>query len=439
MRPIRSVDSILSVFKQKSTPSNIRQLCLSPGPDSVPSVFNLLPAEILLTIVTLLPRSALACLMLTSKYLYNTLSPGFELRMEGFPDERSVFIRLLEKDLPQMVVCYSCEILFDWREKSRWRCPNHSNHPFFDFDPIWCYAHEPGFISREMVDLFVRGHELGPEYGPQLYELAHSCDKDGGWFRTRGRKVARVLDARIQQGRLLLHGVYSLTAPIPTFSIDPEEGYYDRSWEYALMREMGKFNGIGCIHLRTALPAIILEAVRQLRLGVPNPLCEDLVNCGYCATDLRVRALTDFPGQIILQVETWRSFGGRDMYARDPLEDAHFQIPGVRNIRLDINQPPSRNLQQLYNGGSVRRTNMLQLPPHRQTWLQRWKWSYADYTEQLWVDLINLGGSAIAVRVPRPGQPKRFFILRETIKDIFDAMKLHLQALKASRHPWFWT
>ncbi|KIX92038.1 uncharacterized protein Z520_12254 [Fonsecaea multimorphosa CBS 102226] len=424
--------SLLSFFNPRLSSQKRRQPCLDLVPENFSSPLTSLPTELLLIIASSLPPSALACLMLTSKHFYNTLAYEFDPRMQHHPEEKALFVRLLEKDLPHMLACYSCDILFDWRKKPRCRCPNHHNHLFLTFDPLWCYVHSPALISREMVDAFVRGYEKGPEYGPQLEELTHKCKRDGGWYPTRGKKVARRLDARVQQGRLIVHGVYSMRVPLPPHCIKPSPDYVDRSFELSLTREMAKFAGIGCVHLGHSLPAILLDSVRRLPgLFEQRPLCHDLINCGFCATDLRVRTVVGEDAHLTLQVEMWRSFGGRDPAMRDPLEDAHFQFPGNRLVAVDLNEPPTRNLEELFNGETRRRLDfrMLQAPPNRQTWLQVWMWAYSEHTASLWADLIRDGCSAMAVRAARPRRSRNCFGLQESAKAIIGAMKRRLREL----------
>ncbi|OQU96364.1 hypothetical protein CLAIMM_02458 [Cladophialophora immunda] len=379
-----------------------RQPGLTLLPENLVPLLTSLPTELLLLIVSFLPLSAVACLILTSKYYHATLADELDLRMQD-PEEKARFVRLLEKDLPHLLACYSCNILFDWRKKPKWRCPNYENHPLLNRGSLLCYVHRPTCVSREMVDAFVRGHEKGAEYGPQLHKLAHECNSDGGWYPTRGSTVARSLDARVQQGKLILHGIYRLRVPIPKHCLRPSPGYVDRTLGYSLMPEMVKFNGIGCVHLRNSLPSVLLEGVRHLPSGFePTPLCHDLISCGYCATDLRVRVSVRDAKSLTFEVEMWRSLGGRDPATRHRLEDAHFQTPGFRSEFLELNQPPQRNLENLFNGGSGKSLgpHMWQTPQDRQTWLQVWMWADGQRNASLWADLLRDGNAVAAVRTP---------------------------------------
>ncbi|KEF60135.1 uncharacterized protein A1O9_04985 [Exophiala aquamarina CBS 119918] len=82
----------------------------------------------------------------------------------------------------------------------------------------------------------------------------------------------------------------------------------------------------GCAHTRDTLPAVILDAL-QLRVGCAGDQTRslDLLNCGYCATDLRVRVELECGGTCIqIEVKIWKSLGSREPDNRDETEDARF-------------------------------------------------------------------------------------------------------------------
>ncbi|EXJ53700.1 uncharacterized protein A1O5_13056 [Cladophialophora psammophila CBS 110553] len=386
--------SKLSPLFKHCFPSRERRRVHRSRPASGNGVLTLtsLPPELLLCLADFLPPSSVASLGFTSKYCRAVLDKRHDIRLEQDPEEKARFVQMLERDVPHMLACYSCKVLFNWRKKPKGVCPNHDNHRNLNHGSLWCYAHRPPFISRETVDAFLRGYEKGPKYGPQLAELAHECKGDGGWYPTKGEKIARRLDARVQLGKLLLHGVYTLRVALPSPPKAFSPGYVDRSFRHTLLPEIVKFNGIGCVHLRNSLPLLLIDAVHHLEGGVQRPICYDLINCGYCATDLRVRAVVGENACLTIELEMWRSLGGRDPATRLPLEDAHFQPADIRHDPLDISEPPSRNLEDLFNGdfGTIREG-----PQNRQTWLQVWMSVYGQEGADFWEDLVDDSDSAV--------------------------------------------
>lgn len=129
------------------------------------SAWERMPADILRQIVSFLTASSIACMSLISKRHHETLLDHFGLEMRDNCRERARFLRLLEVDLPELMVCCSCNILYRWEKWQRYLCPNRHNHAVLERGALWCFAHEPALIYRNMVDAFLRGFARGPRYG----------------------------------------------------------------------------------------------------------------------------------------------------------------------------------------------------------------------------------------------------------------------------------
>jgi hypothetical protein len=354
--------------------------------ESSASTLARLPAELLLRIVSFLPAGSIACLSLTSKCYYAALSDQFDLKLQENPKEKQRFLRLLEEDLPEMMACYSCNALYSWKKQQRYLCPNQHNYTSLQRGSLWCFAHDPAFIYREMVDAFLRGFEKGPKYGPQLLELAHKCKCDGSVLNCAGKKIWRSLDARVIKGKLMLHGVHELCVSFPPLGTRPSQICLDKIVKDTLVPEIDKFSGIGCVHTGDSLPAVLLDTVQHLPGGLKDRTrCHDLLNCGHCATDLRVRIVVENNTCLRIEVEIWQSFGGRDPNNRDEMEDAHFHLPRSENKSLDPNEPPSRNLEELFKrevGESIG-LPFAEVLQRRQSWLQLWNWIYSSSRTEL--------------------------------------------------------
>ncbi|EXJ82351.1 hypothetical protein A1O3_06164 [Capronia epimyces CBS 606.96] len=346
-----------------------RIVCLSPPPPSVQvqarriSTLERLPVELLLCIVSFLPTSSVACLSLTSKWHHEALLNQFDPKWRDDDTEKARFLRLLEEDVPEMMVCCFCNILYRWKKSSRYlpyRCPNCYDYKRHDYtstrDAPWCYIHKPYIIGpfliyRNMVDAFLRGFAKGPRYGPQLEELNHTSKPEVVAPFLEGVCINKTIDARVVKGKLLLHSIHTLSVSLLAQPSSPLTSRLDLSQFVSdrLLPALYKFDHEArCSHTMNRVGAAILYAGR-LRLGYYGDRTRslDLLSCGRCATDLRVRVELDGGGtHVQIEVETWQSLGGRDSDNRDKAEDAHFSYPRLSDESFDINHPPVRNLEK---------------------------------------------------------------------------------------------
>lgn len=341
-----------------------------------------LPLEILLQIVSYLPAESIVCLSLTSKDYYAALSTRFAMTFTD-TDMKERFIRLLEEDVPDLMVCRGCNILYRWRRTRTFLCPRH----FYQFPThgvaiTICPAHYPGRMYREVVDLFVRGHAKGCAYGLPLSKLAHECDQTNLW---------RAVEGRVIGGKLMVHVAAETSISTPSFdSITPDatgfRGFdlFDRFTALSpfikdTLMEIDRFRGIGCHHSRRTLPAVILDAIMHMgNESGEKRLCHNLLNCAHCATDLRVRVEAEEEGSIGIRADVWHCFGGRDSGEEDVMVDAMFRWPYQMNTTFDPTAPPNRDLEQLYNeeAGDEGCSRSLEATEGRRSWLQLWKWGY---------------------------------------------------------------
>ena len=358
------------------------------------STLERLPAEVLLCIVSFLPTSSVACMSLTSKWHHEALFDQFDPKWRDNDTEKARFLRLLEEDLPEMMVCCSCNILYRWKKSSRYLCPNRHNrhdHTLLKRGAPWCFTHEPVMIYRNMVDAFLRGFAKGSRYGPQLEELNHTCKSNVVALFPEGVCINKTIDARVVRGKLLLHSVHKLSVSLLAQPSSPLISRVDLSQIVSnrLLPAIYKFTArIGCTHTPDRVPAVILYAFR-LRVGCSGDRTRslDLLSCGRCATDLRVRVELDCGGtRVQIEVEIWQSFGGRDSDNRDEAEDAHFSDEPMIDEPFDINHPPVRDLEKVFKGGVEGECAGLwspNQPRRRQSWIQLWKWHYDPIMAQL--------------------------------------------------------
>ncbi|KIW19180.1 hypothetical protein PV08_03474 [Exophiala spinifera] len=246
-----------------------------------------------------------------------------------------------------------------------------------------------------MVDAFLRGFAQGSRYGPQLEQLNHTCELDVGALFPKGVCnegvcITKTIDARVVRGKLLLHNVHKLSVSLLTQPSSPLTSRVDISQIVSnrLLPAIYKFTArIGCVHTPDTLPAVMLYAFR-FRVGCSGDRARglDLLSCGHCATDLRVRVELDCGGTgVQIEVEIWRSFGGRDSDNRDRAEDGHFFIDPMSDAPFDINHPPVRDLEKMFNGVEEDCSGLWSpnRPRSRQSWIQLWMWFYDPFKAQL--------------------------------------------------------
>lgn len=239
-------------------------------------------------------------------------------------------------------------------------------------------------VYRDMVDSFLRGFAKGPQYGPQLGELTHKCNsKDPVYpiYPEKGEWIDTSVGARVFRGKLLLHGIHKLSVPLfaqpldtLTLQADTRKVVLDR-----LIPEIHKFRSVGCRHAYRRIPAVIFDAFHlQAAWSNGRTRSLDLLNCLDCATDYRVHVNLDSGGTCVhIEVEEWRSLGGREAENRDESEDAHFAPMSELTQR---NCPPDRNLEDMFNGRLEAGYDELRSsgrPRRRQSWIQLWDWQFS--------------------------------------------------------------
>ena len=241
-----------------------------PVVDDKPSTtLTNLPTEIILHINSCLPPQSKICLGLTWKSFWAALNKEVELKIP-VPEEKSLLLRLLERDLPSRMLCFHCNKLYCWKifrgGVSDYRCPlrGHGIEPRYSLATCTSLRHlHP--LRREMVDAFLRGFEFGPAYGPQLSELAHECEPRCFW----NDHVASKFEARVVQGKLILHATYRKSIRLPLYdpaTQDPDNS--NISLSAAIPRstyiDIDNFNRLGCVHCMWTLPAVIMHTIKYL-------------------------------------------------------------------------------------------------------------------------------------------------------------------------------
>lgn len=175
------------------------------------SALTLLPTELLPHLASFLPVENVACLALTSKYFHSTLSTEIDITLPN-PEQKNRFLRLLERDFPQLLTCRTCNILYRWNRWFRsYECPRHDQVIERHYGAVtYCAQHLRSRVPTEVVDAFIRGFQYGPRYGPQLAKLFHSCV-----YLLGQEEIRWTLEARVVDDKLILHSTYKLHIVMP--------------------------------------------------------------------------------------------------------------------------------------------------------------------------------------------------------------------------------
>jgi hypothetical protein len=341
----------------------LQQGNLSPQASFQPPMHSLdlshLPIELLLSITAFLPPESVAALGLISKGFFSFVSIArSQLRSDALIKQR--FLLLLEEDLPDYLLCHTCNKLYNWRTSPilvspyRYTCParrrDPSAHPSF---ARLCGCHPISSLhlgirvsnmQREIRDLILRASRKGSEFGLPLSYIAHECVVSQ-YYSDLPTPISVKLLPKIVAGSLLLRRV--------------EEIVIDLS--IGLAQQLHALRACGCSHVSWSLVAITKCALQHVleeeRTDVANlsqqpksdRKCQNLFQCSYCATDFRIHVITTTtsPGEVSIQVETWQNFGNGPHRgnAQDELFNSIPWRPHADDVRL-------RDLEKLYTKGS---------------------------------------------------------------------------------------
>lgn len=291
------------------------------------SALTLLPTELLLHIASFLPVENAVCLALTTKYFHSTLSTEIDMTLPN-PEQKNRFLRLLERDFPQLLTCRTCNILYRWNRWFRsYECPRHDQMIERHYGAVpYCSQHVRSRVPTEVVDAFIRGFQYGPRYGPQLVKLFHSCV-----YLSGPEEIRWSLEARAVDDKLILHSTYKLHIVMPESMQylsrldEPEASHVLLGIPKEVSRAVNALYFVGCPHAPNRLPAVIVDALQD-SYGPSNPSrrCHGLLHCERCATDLRVKIVEGDALRVGIVVSLWHCLGGRVIGQRLPSEDLLF-------------------------------------------------------------------------------------------------------------------
>lgn len=167
----------------------------------------------------LLPESVLALGLVSKDFLH--LVPSAQSQLRGNAVVKQSFLLLLENDLPDRLLCYSCNRLYNWRiasgQLSFYRCSCLARYQDSFPHPAYlglCDCTRVASLQREVGDLILRADKKGPEYGLPVSHIAHEClvSQCYGTLRT---PISNKLQSKIVAASLMLWRVKKLKFTLP--------------------------------------------------------------------------------------------------------------------------------------------------------------------------------------------------------------------------------
>lgn len=327
----------------------------SNQPNMHSSALSRLPAELLLSIIAFLPPESVTALGLISKAFFGFVSIAQpQLRDDALVKQR--FLLLLEEDLPDYLLCHTCNRLYNWRTSpslvspSRYSCParrkdstSHSSFArLYGCHPISSLHQGIRVTSlhREVRDLILRAGRKGSNYGLPLSYIAHECVVSQ-YYNGLQTPISIKLLPKIVAGALMLRRVDEIMID---FSI-------------GLTPQLHALRACGCSHVSWSLLAIVRCSLRHVDVDENTDVtasqpfcgwkCQKLFQCSFCATDFRVHVNSTNHKEVLIQIETWQNFGnGPDRgSAQDELFNAIPWRPHADEVLL-------RDLEKLYSEGT---------------------------------------------------------------------------------------
>lgn len=307
-----------------------------------------LPLELILCILRYLPDESIISLSLTCKALRDQVWPRYH-QLLAIPDTKRCFLRLLENDLPEYLLCAICNKLFTWwRFTSPDKIYTARGH---DGDHLQHYqgmllsnGHRIGRMSIEIRDLILRANERGPAFGLPISILKQECSS----AELGPGPMLISFDAKVVASRLVMKRV-------DTLLVDTRYEVHDQA---ELLHQLHASHPCAGLCLPDILPNIALSAVEettdqtgfyQARLvGEMLPVSKVLFHCRNCTTDIRVKADRQEAAHAIrVEVISYQDFGNRSMRPSDPQAAMFRYPPGPQATMADT---MSRNIEALWAG-----------------------------------------------------------------------------------------
>jgi hypothetical protein len=256
--------------------------------DSSPSPLLSLPPEIVAAIRAHLPDESAAALALTSRHFFRHLAPSCAALDK---EQRLAVLAWLEKDTPDLYLCYDCEKLHTWRRGKPYRegiapddvCCGSLYKSRFSVPP-----HESYSLRFHVAQLVMNRHCYGEGHGLPLDALSHQSTRYDEGVAT-GIRRRQVWHARIIDDELYLETslqLYHETGCARGLRVHVDSGVGECTrlvcWHLGLVHLMSPWD-----------PVYPWARVAELDRphGLPDgflPVKGALKSCPFCFTDYRI-------------------------------------------------------------------------------------------------------------------------------------------------------
>lgn len=270
-----------------------------------------LPMEIVQHIASFLPTSSAAALALCSHSLNRVLGTQYWDNLRGPHQEgRENFLSLLEKDLPDYILCQRCAKLhlpdkqrfLDVYLSSEWR-------PCFKADMSDNIMRHYHYICRfEHVQMAMKQHRLGLNSNPHVDHLSTTKTYYMGRYTYQAS-----IKARIVFDNFLLRIQDRVLIPPGQVLEEPS----------ALFTDL-------CPHLKSFGSGDCRCRLRHLHDQQPCSGCNGLKQCRYCPTEFQIDHKNFGKRGIVVYITRWMDFGA-GLTASDPKWQSHVKgnLPGM--------------------------------------------------------------------------------------------------------------
>ena len=285
-----------------------------------------LPPELVGLIVQHLSCESIMSLALTNKQSFSVLSHRFPDLVHSKAMNLKIkkrFLRLLEHDLPQMLLCPRCNHLYDWTTSAdrSYLCPTCGLPAYVSLQPCFNYPRWPT-NHHNIVDVILRQHGRGQYTAPVSF-IDDQCCVDHNLIRLQ-KFMQQTFRARIIKNELYDRG--------QTITEDQLVVLRTIRLTISTLQKcdtiMLELDCLLC-HCSSEIKHVVQCAVRHQLTACENGEqsieifpCRRLIKCGLCETDYRVAAKYNpfIPSRVHVTICAYRNLGGRTSREAVPKE-----------------------------------------------------------------------------------------------------------------------
>jgi hypothetical protein len=269
-----------------------------------------LPDEVLLEILDLLKTEERLILAMVSRHFRHLIHPTCNVERCKFVS-RLAYLRQLEADYPDHLVCSQCGFLWKWRKRLvdyPGFCPRRLNHPGsapvpFDLNGS---GRKWGFqIGPDMIELMLRADRRDISYGlPSTYLDGGYKDHD----RTIWTHTARIVTGQNTFTRKPERQVVLASRRETYLRTEHENVLTDRAFESDMCRHINRSSAVWTKESHRCLDVFVAAAQVDRR---PRAF-----KCLMCDTDYEIRFEQDPDTDLRAVLHVWRRFGHERMFQR---------------------------------------------------------------------------------------------------------------------------